>query len=153
VKGSIVTIDGSMTKINSGPGAPPTPGKAGTAVAPADPEEPEEADKADPGKVAEIKAKQKMERTGKYSGIKAVPFKLKEEEDEDAEEEKSWIEIELKDEEDNPIPGEKYEIEVPGGRKAKGTLDENGYARVEGFEEGECKVTFPNLDKDAWEKK
>jgi len=155
VKGSIVTIDGGMTKINSGPGAPPTPGKAGTAVAPTDPEDPEEADKADPGKVAEIKAKQKMERTGKYSGISAAPFKLEEddpEEDKDDEEKKSWIEIELKDEEDNPIPGEKYEIEIPDGRKAKGTLDENGYARVEGFEEGECKVTFPNLDKDAWEK-
>jgi hypothetical protein len=31
-----------------------------------------------------------------------------------------------------------------------GTLDENGFARVEGIDPGQCKVTFPDLDKDAW---
>ena len=33
-----------------------------------------------------------------------------------------------------------------------GTLDGDGFARVEGFDPGECMVTFPNLDKEAWEK-
>ena len=33
----------------------------------------------------------------------------------------------------------------------EGTLDEKGLARVEGIPEGSCKVTFPDLDKDAWE--
>ena len=70
----------------------------------------------------------------------------------EAEEEKTWIEIELVDEEDNPVPGEKYKITLPDGRVKTGTLDENGFARVEGIDPGTCKVTFPNLDKDAWEK-
>ena len=34
---------------------------------------------------------------------------------------------------------------------AEGTLDEKGFARVEGFEKGTCKVCLPNLDKEAWE--
>ena len=33
-----------------------------------------------------------------------------------------------------------------------GTLDNNGFARVDGIDPGTCKITFPELDKDAWEK-
>ena len=66
---------------------------------------------------------------------------------------KSWIEIELVDEEDKPVPGEAYRITVPDGSVAEGTLDEKGFARVEGFEKGNCKVSFPNLDKESWHKR
>ena len=31
------------------------------------------------------------------------------------------------------------------------TLDEKGLARVEGIDKGMCKVSFPDLDKEAWE--
>ena len=83
--------------------------------------------------------------------MKVVPFKppLTEEEAE----KKSWIEIELVDEEDNPVPGERYEITLPDGTTvARGTLDENGFARVDGIDPGECQVTYPELDRDTWEK-
>ena len=30
------------------------------------------------------------------------------------------------------------------------TLDNKGFARVAGFEPGQCKVSFPTLDQDAW---
>ena len=64
-----------------------------------------------------------------------------------------WIEIELVDEEGQPVPGEPYKITLPDGTTvADGTLDEKGFARVDGIDPGTCKVTFPNLDKDAWEK-
>jgi hypothetical protein len=33
---------------------------------------------------------------------------------------------------------------------ADGTLDEKGFARVEGFEPGQCEITFPELDEEAW---
>ena len=66
---------------------------------------------------------------------------------------KSWIEIELVDEEGNPSPGEMYRITLPDGKTlAEGTLDHQGCARVSGIDPGTCKITFPNLDKDAWEK-
>lgn len=63
----------------------------------------------------------------------------------------SWIEIELVDEEGAPVPGEKYEITLPDGSVKTGTLGAIGFARVERIDPGNCKVTFPNLDKDAWE--
>ena len=68
------------------------------------------------------------------------------------EEKTSWIEIELVDEDDQPVPGERYRITLPDGSVDEGTLDENGFRRVQGIDPGTCEVTFPNLDKDAWEK-
>lgn len=63
-----------------------------------------------------------------------------------------WIKIELVDEEDQPVPKEKYRIELPNGKPREGILDSKGFARIDGIDPGTCKITFPNLDKDAWEK-
>jgi len=62
------------------------------------------------------------------------------------------IEIKLVGEDDQPIPGERYRIKLPDGRKVEGALDQNGFASEDGFEPGTCQVCFPDLDKDAWEK-
>jgi type VI secretion system secreted protein VgrG len=64
---------------------------------------------------------------------------------------KHWIEIELRDEEDNPVAGERYQVTLPDGAAASGTLDDKGRARVDHIDPGNCQVTFPNLDQDAWE--
>lgn len=129
----------------------PKSGKPGKAVTPTEPKKPEEADKADPGEMAKIKSQQQASGTGKYGAAKFKPFTPSEEE-EQTEEEKTWIEIELVDENDEPVPGEKYRITLPDGRVAEGTLDVNGFARISGIAPGTCQITFPNLDKDAWEK-
>ncbi len=151
IKGTMVTVDGSMVRIASGPGSPAQSGQAGNAVSPIAPTLPDPADEADPGKMAEAKAEQQKAGAGKYGKAKITPFK-REEAEEGEEKEKSWIEIELVDEEGNPVPGERYEITLPDGKTvARGTLDENGFARVDGIAPGECKITFPRLDKDAWE--
>jgi len=125
-------------------------GKAGKSVPPAAPKKPEDADLADPGKVAEIKAKQAETKSGKYGSEKVKPHKPPETEEEA--EKKSWIEIEMIDEENEPVPGEKYKITLPDDSVAEGTLDNKGFARVNGIDPGTCKITFPELDKDAWEK-
>jgi len=132
-------------------------GKAVKAIEPTDPVEAFEADEANPSEAAKVKAKQVETKTGKYGKQKTPAFKPATATDEskdgdEKEEKKSWIEIELVDEEKNPVAGEKYEIELPDGKIAKGTLDNKGYARVEGFESGNCKVSFPKLDKEAWSK-
>jgi hypothetical protein len=137
-------------------------GMAGNPVPPAAPKKPEDADVADPGQIAEIKAEQAKTKSGKYGSEKVKPFKpsadegseVAEEAQEEKEEEKktSWIEIELVGEDDEPIPGENYKITLPDDSVAEGTLDEKGFARVEGFGKGTCKVSFPDLDKEAWEK-
>jgi hypothetical protein len=135
-------------------------GMAGKAVPPAMPDKAEDADIADPGKVAEIKTEQQQTKSGKYGSQQVKPFKSpSEQEDAAREEEKnqqkenlSWIEIELVGEDDEGIPGEKYKITLPDESVAEGTLDEKGFARIEGFEKGTCKVCFPDIDKEAWEK-
>ena len=66
---------------------------------------------------------------------------------------KSWVEIALVDEQGNSVPGEQYRITLPDGSTVDGTLDAKGQARVEGIDPGNCKITFPNFDKDSWRKK
>ena len=127
----------------------PKSGKAGNAVTPTGPTKPEEADKADPGEVDKLKSQQKAAGTGKYGAFKAPPFKAPGDDEDDTE--KTWIEIELVDEDDQPVPGEKYRITLPDRRVASGTLDQNGFARVSGIDPGACQITFPDLDKEAWE--
>jgi hypothetical protein len=61
-----------------------------------------------------------------------------------------WIEIELVGEDDKPIPNEKYKVKLPDGSEKEGKLDENGWARVEIAAKGDCEVTFPEMDEEAW---
>jgi type VI secretion system secreted protein VgrG len=65
---------------------------------------------------------------------------------------KSWIEIVMVDEDNNPVTGEAYSITLPDASVAFGTLDDKGFARVEGIDPGTCQITFPDLDQDAWKK-
>ena len=129
----------------------PMSGKAGTPVSPAGPKKPDPADLADPGQMASIKAEQQKKGQGKYGSTPVKPYKPPQTEEE-KERKKSWIEIELVGEDKKPIPGERYEITVPDGTVASGTLDEKGFARVDGIEPGTCQVCFPELDKEAWER-
>jgi len=129
----------------------PKSGKAGSAVAPAEPEAPDEADPGDPGEVAEVKARQREQKAGKYGSQKATPFKPPTKE-EIKEKKLVWIEIEMVDEAGAPVSGEKYKIETADGQVAEGTLGSDGKARLDGIEPGSCKVSFPDLDAEAWEK-
>ena len=129
-----VFISGPMVMINSG-GAP-LAGIAKPAVPPSPPLIAADAADSVPGKDVTYQAPSHK-----------VPT------EEEKQKKKSWIEIELVDEDDNPIPGERYKVTLPDGRTvAEGTLDENGFARVDGIDPGTCKITFPRLDKDAWKK-
>lgn len=65
--------------------------------------------------------------------------------------EKTWVEIVLVDMEGNPLPGVKYRIELPGGEIKEGQLNSYGQAAFYELDPGNCKITFPELDQDAWE--
>ena len=122
-------------------------GNAGSPVSPAAPDAAEDADIADPGKMAEIKAEQIEKKEGKYGSVQVKPHKPDEEKI-------NWIEIELVGEDDQPIPGEKYKVTLPDGETiAEGTLDDKGFARVDGIDPGNCKITFPRYDKNSWKRK
>ncbi len=123
----------------------PKDGTAGKAVLPDAPEKPLPADNADPGKLSDPQ--------GKKGQNGPPPFiEPNDPNNPSTDEETSWIEIELVGKEDQPIPGERYRIILPDGRVAEGTLDENGFKRLEGIPPGNCDITFPKLHKDSWEK-
>jgi len=126
-------------------------GNAGTPVSPADPEKAQEADVAEPGEVEELKKDQLVTKSGKFGALKFKTAK-KPGDEEEAKLKSSWIEIELIGEDDSPVIGESYRVILADGTAVEGTLDEKGLARIEGIEPGTCKVTFPRLDSDAWEK-
>jgi hypothetical protein len=150
----------------------PKSGSAGSAVSPQDPAEVDEADDADPGEVAELKAQQRQAKQGKY-GSEKVKGEGNEEEaagsssssassgsssgaSDDGKPPKKktgWIEIRLEDKDGKPVPGQAYRITLPDGTLAEGTLNDKGSARVDGFDPGSCKVTFPQLDRRAWKSK
>jgi hypothetical protein len=128
----------------------PKSGQAGTPVAPTAPAAAEEADKANPGEVEKAKAEQRQTQSGKYGAVKSPPFKPPKT-DEEKQRKTSWIEIELVGEDDKPIGGQAYRVKLPDGSVLEGTLDPDGWARIEGFEKGDCDISFPGLDEEAWE--
>jgi hypothetical protein len=65
---------------------------------------------------------------------------------------RTWIEIVLVDEADRPIPNALYQVKLPNGMVIEDKLDENGRARLERVIAGTCRITFPELDADAWER-
>ncbi|MDR0279451.1 MAG: hypothetical protein LBJ37_16355 [Paucimonas sp.] len=62
---------------------------------------------------------------------------------------KTFIEIELLDMQGQPVPGEAWVITLADGSEYRGTLDDQGLARVEGLDPGDCQVVFPYLDQRA----
>jgi hypothetical protein len=57
-----------------------------------------------------------------------------------------WLELELVNEDGSPVPWAEYRVVLPGGAVAKGYLDRNGFARLEGLHPGSCEIAFPNVD-------
>ncbi len=134
----------------------PKNGQAGTIVAPAAVKEAKDAAVADP--IADKKDGIASDASSaQYEQNSLKPFKpnnSSEEGGDDKDKPVDWIEIVLTDKDGNPIAGEAYRIILPDGETAaSGTLDDKGMARVEGIDPGSCKVTFPNLEKQAWKPK
>jgi type VI secretion system secreted protein VgrG len=164
VGGNFITIDpsgvsikGILVQINSGGAA--LSGSAGSLVSPLGPTAAQEADKADPGAMAAGRAGTPAPASTKLSKIEAKKSAASsapthDPDSEENKDKKHWIEIELLDEAGKPVPGEPYKVTLPDGSTvADGTLDGKGRARVDNIDPGSCKVTFPNLDKEAWEPK
>jgi hypothetical protein len=57
----------------------------------------------------------------------------------------AYIEIALVDKEGKPIKDGRYMLVTPDGKQRQGKTDAKGIARIEGIQEGICKVSFPCL--------
>ncbi len=156
VGGSFITISSAgifikgapMTMINSGGAA--ISGMPGNLVSPLGPEESMIADNADPGSRAPTyRNQQRQIPKWQKPSFEAPTHRPNSSKNEDK---KSWIEVKLVDEDGNPVPGERYRVTLPDGSTlSEGTTDENGEARVENIDPGNCKITFPELHEDSWE--
>jgi hypothetical protein len=62
-----------------------------------------------------------------------------------------WLEVVMIGADNKPLAGERYVITDPSGREHTGTLDARGTIRLDGIPAATCKVTFPDLDREAWE--
>lgn len=63
---------------------------------------------------------------------------------------KHWVAIELVDEDGNGVEGVSYSIMTPDNQEYTGVTDATGSARVDNIPAGQCKIRFPDLDKDAY---
>jgi type VI secretion system secreted protein VgrG len=129
----------------------PKSGTAGSAVSPAAPDPALDADDAVAGGVDQTQANPATTKAGTYDSVQVKPYIQVKPYKKDPLK-KSWIEIKLIDEEKNPVPGEPYSITLPDSTVASGTLDNKGFARIEGIDPGMCQITFPQRDTEAWKK-
>ncbi|MHC5112131.1 MAG: type VI secretion system tip protein TssI/VgrG [Planctomycetota bacterium] len=142
---SAVFITGApIVNLNSGKGPSVTPVTC-KITNPDNPDQPDEAEATDPGRDTRYDGAARdnnaqAEATEAESNGEGNPNT------------DSWIELELLNEMDQAVPDEFYRILTPGGRVREGRLDANGVARIEGIDPGDCEITFPNLDHEAWER-
>ena len=59
---------------------------------------------------------------------------------------KDWIGLQLNDAKGMPKSAQKYIVKLADGSERSGTLDSNGYARVEGISPGPVKINFPDSE-------
>lgn len=60
---------------------------------------------------------------------------------------KDWLEFKLTDEDGNPLSDEKYVLHLPDGKEREGSLDADGYAKIEDVPPGKVSIEFPDLDE------
>jgi type VI secretion system secreted protein VgrG len=143
-----VSIVGTMVMINSGGAA--LSGSPGSVVPPASPSAPAVADNATFGGAMTYSqdGSPAPAPPGAAGGKSSAP--RHDPNDPANQDKKHFIAIELWDDENNPVPGEPYEIVLPDGTTiASGTTDEKGRARVDGIDPGTCKIRFPRIDQSA----
>lgn len=62
----------------------------------------------------------------------------------------TWVSIELVDEQGREVPYERFRLIAADGTVREGQLDEMGLASVHGIVPGACRVTFLDLEDEAW---
>jgi type VI secretion system secreted protein VgrG len=143
ITGAGVYITGSTVYLNSGSG--PSVSAVEGGVGPDAVEEPGAAAVTNPGRDVHYTDEGiEWSRTPAPSVVPGHEFESPEPEN------TTWIEIELVDQNGDPVPGEPFRLRDASERNFSGSLDENGFARVEGVVPGDCEIRFPNRDLTVW---
>ncbi len=143
-----VAIQGTMVLINSGGAA--GAGVAGSLISPAAPLAALVADHAEPG--ANTKTF-RTERESMSDDDKALAEAPSHRPDDPENKDKThFVEVELVDEAGKPVTGERVRVTLPDGETiAERCTDDKGLVRIDHVDPGSCKITFPDLDDNAWE--
>ncbi len=144
---AIFIVGGPTVNINSGSGPPVSPPGC-SATTPQTAEDPTAADSSQPGKDVRYSGGGELVSLAASAEVAGHEW---EPEEAPEQEPGTWIDIELLDEEGLPVPSERYHVVDSKGKEYDGTLDSKGRARVL-VAPGDCKVTYPNLDAEAWER-
>ena len=64
--------------------------------------------------------------------------------------EKTWIAIKLVDDVGQPVPNVGYKVTLPDGSIMTGSLDDQGLARFDEIDPGQCQISFPEIDAREW---
>lgn len=138
-----VWITGSMVYINSGSGAPVSP-TAVAGMSPGAAEDPSAAQSTKPGKDT------------RYSGASAttpgsVPIDIPTEEQGHDFDAPTFVEFQLLDASEQPVPNERYRVELPDGAIREGRTDSEGVARFEPVPDmGVAYIQFPDREDPEW---
>ena len=62
-----------------------------------------------------------------------------------------FVGFQLNDDAGKPLPGVAYEVTLPDQSVASGTTDEKGEVMITNLDPGDCQITFPGMDEEAWE--
>jgi hypothetical protein len=65
---------------------------------------------------------------------------------------KTWISIRVLDEDGNPVPDVAYSVTLPDGSIMTGSLDDQGSARFDEIDPGQCQVSFPEIHAKEWKR-
>lgn len=152
IKGSQVVIDGSTTKINSGPGSSPGSGPGATPIKPTSAKAAADADEADPGEVAKVKAEQQKIGKGKYGSVKAGQYTKSELKHATEEPLKEPIEFQLLDADGDKVSSEKVKAYVSGEESPRDlTTNGNGIVRIEDLVRGTTvRFELPDRGNPHW---
>ena len=122
-------------------------GEAASLVSPTKITDPAIADSAKPGEKMDA-SNQAASKSGKSVASSAPTHDANDPANKDK---KHYLEVELLDDAGKPVPGEQVRVTLPDGLTvAEGTTDEKGLFKVTNIDPGQCKVTFPDLEKEAW---
>jgi hypothetical protein len=65
---------------------------------------------------------------------------------------KTWIAIRVLDEDGNPVPDVAYSVTLPDGSIMTGSLDDQGFARFDEIDPGQCQISFPEIHAKEWKR-
>jgi type VI secretion system secreted protein VgrG len=150
IDGSGVTIVGTMVKINSG--GSKLSASSPSIVSPLKAAKALLADTSVPGAMS---YKDQIASMTAAAAVVAAGANAPTHDDDSDENKKKthWVEITLENPDGTPAAGAAYQIILPDGSVASGSLDEKGLARVDGIDPGQVQITFTEFDKEAWEPK